>query len=187
MLPPGLGFISLSEKAWGFTETSKCPKYYLDLRKEKKSLAKGQTSYTPAVSLIIGLNETLKMIREEGLSTLFKRHATLAAATRAGCKALGLELLAEDSPSDAVTAVKAPEGTDATQIVKKMKGKYGMIIAGGQAHLKGKIFRIAHLGYFDKSDIFSAIAHLEISLKELGIPVELGKGIEAAEKVFLSE
>ncbi|MGA1789944.1 MAG: pyridoxal-phosphate-dependent aminotransferase family protein [bacterium] len=187
MLPPGLGFISLSEKAWDFTESSKCPKYYLDLRKEKKSLAKGQTSYTPAVSLIMGLNETLKMIREEGLTNLFKRHATLAAATRAGCQAVGLELLAKDSPSDAVTAVKSPDGTDATQIVKKMKGKYGMIIAGGQAELKGKIFRIAHLGYFDKCDIFSAIAHLEISLKELGLPVKLGAGIAAAEDVFLSE
>lgn len=187
MLPPGLGFISLSEKAWGFTESSKSPKYYLDLRKERKSLAKGQTSYTPAVSLFMGLNETLKMIREEGLTNLFKRHATLAAATRAGCQAVGLELLAKDSPSDAVTAVKSPDGTDASQIIKKMKGKYGMIIAGGQAELKGKIFRIAHLGYFDKCDIFSAIAHLEISLKELGLPVKLGAGIAAAEDVFLSE
>lgn len=187
MLPPGLGFISLSKKAWDFVEKSACPKYYLDLKKEKKNLAKGQTSYTPAVSLIVGLNETLKMIREEGLTNVFKRHSKLADAARSACEALGLELLAKDSPSDAVTAVKAPDGTDAGQIIKKMKGKYGMIIAGGQEHLKGKIFRIAHLGYFDKSDIFSAIAHLEMSLKELGIPVELGAGIVAAENVFLSE
>jgi aspartate aminotransferase-like enzyme len=127
------------------------------------------------------------MIREEGLANVFKRHSKLADATRSACKALGLELLAKDSPSDAVTAVKAPEGTDAGQIIKKMKGKYGMIIAGGQEHLKGKIFRIAHLGYFDKSDIFSAIAHLEMSLKELGIPVEPGAGIVAAENEFLSD
>ncbi|MGA1843317.1 MAG: pyridoxal-phosphate-dependent aminotransferase family protein [bacterium] len=187
MLPPGLAFISLSEKAWKCTESSTCPKYYLNLKKEKKNLAKGQTAYTPAVSLIVGLNETLKMIREEGLTNVFKRHATLAAATRAACQALGLELLANDSPSDAVTAVCAPEGTDASQIIKKMKGKYGMIIAGGQEHLKGKIFRIAHLGYFDKCDIFSAVAHLELSLKELGIPAKPGAGIAAAEQVFLAE
>ncbi|MGA1863534.1 MAG: pyridoxal-phosphate-dependent aminotransferase family protein [bacterium] len=187
MLPPGLGFISLSKKAWDLAEKSTCPKYYLDLKKEKKNLAKGQTSYTPAVSLIVGLNETLKMIREEGLTNVFKRHSKLAEATRSACEALGLKLLAKDSPSDAVTAVNAPEGTDAGQIIKKMKGKYGMIIAGGQDHLKGKIFRIAHLGYFDKSDIFSAIAHLEMSLQELGIPVKLGAGIMAAENVFLSE
>lgn len=187
MLPPGLAFISLSDKAWGLAEKSTCPKYYLDLKKEKKSLGKGQTSYTPAVSLIVGLNETLNMIREEGLPKVFSRHSTLASATRAACEALGLELLAKDSPSDALTAVRAPEGTDATQIIKKMKGKYGMIIAGGQEHLKGKIFRIAHLGYSDKLDIFSAIAHLEISLKELDLPVKLGAGIEAAEKVFMTE
>jgi aspartate aminotransferase-like enzyme len=187
MLPPGLAFISLSEKAWGLTEKSTCPKYYLDLKKEKKNLAKGQTSYTPAVSLIIGLNETLKMIKAEGITNVFKRHAKLAAATRAACKAIGLELLAKESPSDAVTSVKAPNNIDATQIIKVMKGKYGMIIAGGQEHLKGKIFRIAHLGYFDKCDIFSAIAHLEISLIELGYPVELGAGIVGAEKVFMAE
>ncbi len=186
MLPPGLAFISLSEKAWGMSDMSKCPKYYLDLKKERKNLAKGQTSYTPAIALIFGLNETLKIIREEGLTNVFKRHATLAAATRVAVEALGLELLAKDSPSDALTAVKSPDGIDASQIIKKMKGKYGMIIAGGQDHLKGKIFRIAHLGYYDKSDIFSAIAHLEMSLKELGIPVKLGAGVEEAEKIFLS-
>ena len=187
MIPPGLAFACLSDKAWNFVEKSSLPKYYFDFKKERKNLLKGQTAYTPAVSLVVAIKETLTMIQEEGLKNIFQRHQRLARATRAEVKAIGLELLAPQSPSNAVTAVKAPEGVDAQEIVKKMKGKYGMIIAGGQAHLKGKIFRIAHLGYADLSDTFSAIACLEMSCKELGLPVTLGAGIRAAQEIFLTD
>ncbi len=184
MLPPGLAFVALSPRAWEEVKKSTLPKYYFDFAKEKKNLDKNQTAYTPAVSLILGLQKSLRMIREETLEGVIKRHQKLADATRAGVQALGLELFAPDSPSNAVTAVKAPDGIDGQAIVKKLKDSYGITIAGGQAHAKGKIFRIAHIGYFDPFDIITAIGALEIVLNELGHKVEMGKGVKAAQKIL---
>lgn len=183
MLPPGLAFITLSDKAWKFAETSNLPKFYFDLKKERKNHLKNQTSYTPAVSLIMGLDQVLTRIKEEGLENVFARHQKLALATREAMKALGLELLA-DQPSDAVTAVKAPEGISGGDIVKTLRNKYRMTIAGGQEHLKGKIFRIAHLGYSDQFDVINAVSAVEQTLKSLGYPVELGKGVQKALEIL---
>jgi aspartate aminotransferase-like enzyme len=184
MLPPGLAFASVSEKAWRFAESSDLPKYYFDFKKELKSLLKNSTSYTPAVSLVIGLRDSLGKIKRTGLKNVFDRHEKLANATRAAMKALGLELYAQDSPSNAVTAVCVPDKIDGSQIVKTLREKYGITIAGGQDRAKGKIFRIAHLGYFDKFDILMAISAIEMVLKDLGYNVELGKGVKAAMEVL---
>ena len=184
MLPPGLAMVNLSEKAWRFAETSTCPRYYFDLRKERKALAKNQSAYTPAVSLIIGLKEVLEEIKREGLEKVLAHHARLARATRTAMEALGLELYAKDSPSDAVTAVKVPPGIDGAAIPKMMREHFGITIAGGQDRAKGKIFRIAHLGYVDIFDITTGIAALEMVLKKLGYEVTFGKGVGAAIEVY---
>jgi len=188
MLPPGLAFVTLSDKALSFVEKSDIPKYYFNFKKELKKLIKdNETNFTPAVSLIMGLRESLNMIKEDGLENLFKRHARLADATRAAAKALGLELYAPDSPSNAVTAIKAPAGIDGQKIVKILRDKHNITIAGGQSEAKGKIFRIAHMGYLDTYDIIMVISALEMTLKELGFPVELGKGVKAAAEIFEKE
>ncbi|MBA7579833.1 Serine-pyruvate aminotransferase [subsurface metagenome] len=183
MLPPGLSFLSISEKAGKKIESSKLPRYYFDLKKYRKSLDKFDFPFTPAVSLILGLKKSLSLIREEGLEEVLKRHQVLAEATRAAVKAMGLELLAE-KPVNALTAVKVPEGIDGNELTKMLKEKYGINFAGGQAQLKGKIFRIAHLGYFDKLDIILAISALEMALHQLGYKFELGAGIKAAEEIL---
>ncbi|MBN2468028.1 MAG: alanine--glyoxylate aminotransferase family protein [Deltaproteobacteria bacterium] len=184
MLPPGLSFAAVSDKAWSFVEKSDIPKYYFNFKKELKNLKDNQTAWTSAVSLVMGLNESLKMIQAEGLDNAFKRHAKLAAATRAGVKAMGLELYAPTSPSDSVTAVKAPAGVDGQKVVKILRDKHNITIAGGQSQAKGKIFRIAHLGYFDTYDIIMVISALEMTLRELGFAVELGKGVQAAAAIL---
>ncbi len=182
MLPPGLAFACLSEKAWKMVERSNLPKYYFDFRKELKNLIKNQSAYTPAVSLVIGLHESLKMIREEGLENVFSRHRRFAEATRAAVEALGLKLYAPKSPSEAVTAVLAPEGIDAQKIVRIMRDKHGIIIAGGQDRAKGKIFRISHMGYIDRFDLITAISALEMTLQELGYSFDLGIGVKTMEE-----
>lgn len=182
MLPPGLAFACLSDKAWKMVERSNLPKYYFDFRKELKNLLKNQSAYTPAVSLVIGLHESLKMIRDEGLENVFSRHRRFAEATRAAVQALGLKLYAPKSPSEAVTAVLAPEGIDAQKIVKIMRDKHGVIIAGGQDRAKGKIFRISHMGYIDRFDLITAISALEMTLLELGYSFDLGIGVKTMEE-----
>lgn len=185
MLPPGLAFASVSEKAWGFAERSNLPKYYFNFREELKSLAESnQSVYTPAVSLLVGLRESLRIMQEEGLDNIFARHDALARATRAGVVAMGLELFAPSSPSNSLTAVKAPPGIDGGKVVKTLREKYGITIAGGQSQAKGKIFRIAHLGYFDRFDIIIALSALEMTLNELGFKVERGRGVKAAEEIL---
>ena len=186
MLPPGLAFITLSERAWEAAEKSRCPKYYFDLRKELKNQREGQTAYTPAVSLIVGLRESIAMIKEEGLENVFKRHALLAKATREAMKAIGLELFSQ-SPSEAVTAVKVPQGIEGGKIPKILREKYGVVIAGGQAKLKGKIFRISHMGYVTKFDMVLAISAVEAVLKELGYKFELGAGVKKAQEILWEE
>jgi len=186
MLPPGLAFAALSDRAWSLTEKSDLPKYYFNFKKELKNLTKNQTAYTPAVSLIMGLRESLKMLKEEGLEKIFARHDRLARAVRAGVKAMGLELYAPESPSNAVTAIMAPSGIDGQAVVKNLRDQHGITIAGGQDQAKGKIFRIAHLGYFVDSDIIIALSALEQVLNNLGYKVDYGKGLRAAQEVLSS-
>jgi aspartate aminotransferase-like enzyme len=185
MLPPGLAFAALSDKAWKFVERSDLPKYYFNFKKELKSAQKNQSSYTPAISLFVGLRETLNMIRKEGLEGVFRRHEKLAEATRAAVKALGLELYAPDSPSNAVTAVKIPEGIDGERLKDLFFERFGITVAEGQDRAKGKIIRIAHLGYYERLDMVMVISALEMLLKEMGYNFELGKGVKAAEEILM--
>ncbi len=184
MLPPGLAFIAMSEKAWAKVEEAKRPRYYFDLKKERKSQSKADTAYTPAVSMIMGLRASLDIIKKEGLENIFARHALLSKATREAMKALGLELLAPESPSEAVTAVKVPAGVDGGAIPKTLRDKYGVTIAGGQSQLKGKIFRLSHMGYVSKADMLLVIGMVEVVLKELGYSLELGKGVSKAQEIL---
>lgn len=179
MLPPGLAFAGVSDKAWSISKNSKLPKFYFNWAKERSNMEKNQTNFTPAISLIIGLRESLRIIKEEGIENVYKRIDVLARATREGAEALGLKIFAK-SPSPAVTAIVAPEGIDGQAIYKTLWKKYGVTGAGGQDHLKGKIFRIATLGYADKYDVITAVAALEFTLRDLGFKFELGKGVAAA-------
>ncbi len=185
MLPPGLAFAALSEKAWRMVERSNLPKYYFDFKKELKSTKKNQSSYTPAISLFVGLRESLNMIRKEGLEALFKRHEKLARATREAVKALGLGLYAPDSPSNAVTAVKIPEGIDGERLKDLFFERFGITVAEGQDRAKGKIIRIAHLGYYERLDMVMVISALEMLLKEMGHRFELGAGVRRLEEVLM--
>jgi len=185
MLPPGLGFVSVSPKAWRLSEVAKCPRYYFDLTKAKKAIDKTDTPFTPAISLIVALNEALKMMRQDGLENIFLRHKKMADATRGAVRALGLELFAPSAASDVVTAVKVAPGLDGEKLVKTMRDTYGVTIAGGQAELKGKVFRIAHMGYIEEFDIIAGISCLEKVLHQMGYKFELGAGVKAAEEVFL--
>jgi aspartate aminotransferase-like enzyme len=184
MLPPGLGFISVSPKAWSLISQSKCPKYYFDLNSAKKALDKTDTPFTPAISLIIALNQALKMIRQAGCQKVFMRHKKMAEAVRQAAAALGLELFAPDAASDAVTAIKLPAEIDGAKLVKTMRDNYGVSIAGGQAQLKGRIIRIAHMGYISESDIILGIACLEKVLSEMGYRFQPGAGVKAAKRAF---
>jgi aspartate aminotransferase-like enzyme len=184
MLPPGLAFAALSDKAWGFVERSTLPKYYFNFQKELKNIAKNQSAYTPAISLILGLAQSLRMIRKEGLENIFARHARLARATRSAMKAIGLALYAPEAGADSMTAVLAPPGIDGQKIVKILREKHRLTIAGGQDQARGKIFRLAHLGFVNSFDVIMGVAAVEMTLKELGHDFELGKGVKAAMEVF---
>jgi len=188
MLPPGLAALSVSPKAWKAYERSTLPKFYFDWGPYKKNIDKQTTPFTPPVSLIIGLAEAIKMMREETIEGIISRHSRLAEATRRGCEALGMKLFAPaDGRGSAVTPVWVPEGIDGKQIVKIMKNKYGVTIAGGQDEYEGRIFRVGHLGYFGEFDIITTLAALEMTLAELGYDFERGAGIKAAEAVFMGE
>ncbi len=184
-LPPGLALVALSEKAWKFADQSKCPHFYFDLKKERKNLGNQTSAYTPAVSLVKGLRAVLKSIKEEGLENVHKRHNRLARATRAAAKALGLKVIAPDSPADSLTGVFVPDGIDGAKIVKSLRDEFGVTLAGGQDQWKGKIIRIAHLGYVDTFDTIVAIAAIEMALKKFGHAVEMGKGVAAAQEILL--
>ncbi len=185
MLPPGLSFVALSDKAWRLVEHSDLPKYYFDFKKELRKLQDNDTSFTPAITLIVGLRDSLRMIRGEGLEALFSRHQKLADATREAAKALGLELYAEKSPSNALTAVKVPEAIGAKELKGLFYERFGITVAGGQDQAKGKIIRIAHLGYYDRLDVIMVVSALEMLLKEMGHSFELGAGVRAAEEVLI--
>jgi len=184
MVPPGLAFIAISPKAWKLAEASKLPKYYFDFKMAKAAMDKNDTPFTPAVSLVIGLRESLKVLKEEGLDATLMRHKKLAGAVRAAAIALGLELFAKSASSNAVTAIKAPAGIDSEKIVKLLRDKYGVWIAGGQAQMKGKVFRIAHMGYMAEPDMLIAVSSLEMVLAELDYKFERGVGVKAAEEVL---
>jgi len=184
MLPPGLGFCALSDKAWAMNTTSRLPKYYFDLAAERKTVVKNEAHFTPAVSIVIGLRTVLEMLDREGLANVFKRHDRLARATRAGAEALGLGLFCKATPSPAVTAVIAPPGLDSEQIVTAYSKTHNITIAGGQGEMKGRIFRLGHMGYAAEFDVIVALAALEQVLADLGQPVDFGAGVRGAQKVF---
>lgn len=183
MIPPGLAYIAFSQKAWNLVGSSKLPRFYFDAGKAKKNLEKQTTPWTPAVSLIIQQKKSLDIIKSQGLEKLYTHHRILGDATRAGVKALGLELLAQ-KPGNILTAVKTPAGIDGTKLVKSMQGKYMAYIAGAQDPNKGKFFRIAHLGYMGGFDIITALSALELTLADLGYKFEMGSSVRAAEPIL---
>jgi aspartate aminotransferase-like enzyme len=185
MIPPGLSFASVSEKAARAMEKSKLPRYYFDYTKERKSLAKGESSYTPATSLVVCLHGVLNYIKTLGRENLIANAAFLAEATRESSVALGLTNFAVSSPANAVTSINAPAGIESTKIVKELRSRFGVILTDGQGSMKGKMFRIAHLGYYDFLDLVAVLGALEISLLKVGHKVELGSGVRAAQNVFL--
>lgn len=186
MLPPGLAFASVSEKAWQLADKAKNGAFYFNFKRERENQTKNQTAYTPAVSMILGLQEVLRMLKAEGLENVFGRHAALARAMREGVKAAGLELFPKESPSDALTAISAPAGVDGQAIYKNLRVQYGMTAAGGQDHLKGKIFRVSHMGYMDRFDVIATVAAIEMVLKGLGHPVKLGSGVSKAQELLMA-
>lgn len=186
MIPPGLAFLAVSKKAWARVEASKLPSYYFNLKKYRKALKDNDTPWTSAVSLFIGLQRSLEIILGEGMEAVLARHAKMATAVREAVAALGLKVYSA-SPSNAVTPVNVPSGIDGELLVKTMRDKYGVTVAGGQSELKGKIFRVAHLGFMESFDCVVALAALEIVLSEMGYDLELGKGVGAAEQVILGK
>ena len=190
MLPPGLAAVSISDKAWEAANRSSLPKFYFSYKKAIDSINKAQptTPFTPSVSLIVGLSEALKMMRDEGLEGMIERHSMLAEATRRGLESMGIKLFApSNGRGSAVTPAWVPDGIDGKALVKKMKEEQGITIAGGQDRLSGKVFRIGHLGYFDRFDILTTLAGLEMTLVELGYDFEPGSGVRAAEETFLNK
>ncbi len=185
MIPPGLAFASISDKAGKAMEKAKLPRYYFDYAKERKSLAKGESSYTPATSLVVCLHAALNYIKDLGRENLIGNAALLAEATREAAVALGLTNFAVGTPANAVTAINAPAGIESTKIVKDMKSRFGVILTDGQGSMKGHMFRIAHLGYYDFLDLLAVLGALEITLLKVGHKVELGSGVRAAQNVYL--
>jgi len=192
MIPPGLAYLSVSDRAWAAMETSKNPRYYFDLRKERKAAHKGESAYTPAVALIAGLGAALDYIAgqaggnlAEGRVLLIENAQTCAAMTRAGLVALGFTLFAPTAAAAAATAVAVPEGLDSGAVVKTLKARFGAVIANGQGEMQGKIFRIAHLGFFDYMDTIALLGALELIARDtLKLPIQLGQGLAAAQQVF---
>lgn len=183
MIPPGLAYIAFGPKAWKLVETSKCPKFYFDAKKARKNLVGKTTPWTPAISLVIQQKKALDIILGMGLEKMYNHHLILGDATRAGVKALGLELLAKH-PGNILTAVKTPAGIEGGKIVKTMQGKYMAYIQGAQDPNKGKFFRIAHLGYMGGFDIITALVALEMTLTDLGYKLEPGASVRAAEPIL---
>jgi len=192
MIPPGLSYLSVSEKAWAAAETSKNPRYYFDLRKERKNQGKGETAYTPAVALVAGLGAALDYIAgqaggdlEKGRIALIDNAQVNAAATRAGLVALGFTLFAPTAPAAAATAVAVPEGMNSGDVVKALKTKFSLVTANGQGEMQGKIFRVAHLGFFDYLDTVAFLGAMEHIAKDtLGLPVVYGQAVAAAQEVY---
>jgi aspartate aminotransferase-like enzyme len=186
-LPPGLAFVSVSARAWERMESAKAPRFYFDLRRERKNQVNGESAFTPAISNVVALRAALEFVKGQGgVDSLVKNAATLAACTRAAAGALGLPLVAPKAYGDALTALYPPPGIDSGAIVKALKMDFASTVAGGQGELKGKILRVAHLGYYDATDIFGLLCSLEIVLQRLGHRFQLGAGMAAAEKEYLA-
>jgi aspartate aminotransferase-like enzyme len=183
MVPPGLAFLAISPKAWALAETSKAPRFYFDLKKEKKSAANGESAWTPNTSLLLALAEALKYIKSLGMDKLIENAQILARATREAMQALGLELFSS-APGSSVTSVRPPAGMDSGVIIKEYRKRFNAIITNGQGSMKGQIFRLAHLGYFDFHDLFAVVAELEIILSANGFPVKFGSGVAAVQNVY---
>ena len=192
MIPPGLAYLSVSDKAWAAMEKAKSPRYYFDLRKERKNAAKGESAYTPAVALIAGLGAALDYIAgqaggdlEKGRIALIDNAQVNAAATRAGLVELGFTLFAPTAPAAAATAVAVPEGMNSGDVVKALKAKFALVTANGQGEMQGKIFRVAHLGFFDYLDTIAFLGAMEHIAKDtLGLPVKYGQAVAAAQQVY---
>ncbi len=184
MCPPGLACVAMNERGWCAAERATCPRFYWDLSTERRWQAKGQAQFTPAVSLLAGLDVALGLLRAEGLPNVHRRHERLARAARAAAEALGLALFARGTPSPAVTAIVAPPGVDGDAIVHAYGAEQNITIAGGQGEMKGKLFRLAHLGWVDESDLVVGAAALERVLAGLGVPVELGTAVTAVQRSF---
>jgi aspartate aminotransferase-like enzyme len=192
MIPPGLAYLSVSEKAWAAMDKSKNPRYYFDLRKERKNAVKGESAYTPAVALVAGLGAALDYIAgqaegdlEQGRIALVDNAQANAEATRAGLVALGFTLFAPFAPAAAATAVAVPEGMNSGDVVKALKSRFSLITANGQGEMQGKIFRVAHLGFFDYLDTIAFLGAMEHIAKDtLGLPVVFGQAVAAAQRVY---
>lgn len=185
MLPPGLAFIGLSDRAWQRTRETSSPRFYFDLQSERKRQARGSTAYTPAVSLVFGLCAALKLMREEGLERVYARHDRMARATRAAVTAMGLKLLAPGNPSPAATGLYVPDGADGDELLEYLRARLGITFAEGQDHLQGKVIRIAHVGYMGAFDVIVAVSALEMAFRKFGLPVTLGQGVAAAQEILL--
>jgi aspartate aminotransferase-like enzyme len=192
MIPPGLAYCAVSERAWKRMETAKSARYYFDFRKERKAAAKGESAYTPATSLFAALGAALDFIRQMGKGDLVTGREALvnsaelaAEMTRAGAKALGLKLFAASAPASALTAIESPAGVDSSALVKEFRDSFAAVVANGQGEMKGKLFRIAHLGYYDYLDTIGILAALEHVLSSVtGKPVEYGAALSAAQEVY---
>jgi serine---pyruvate transaminase len=185
MMPPGLAFISVSAKAWAKIDATPIRSFYFDLRRYRKSLAESDTPFTPANTLIKAQRVSLKKIRAEGIENLWNRHAKIAAACRAGVQALGLKLFAQ-RPNNALTVITVPDGLDGSATLKKLEKQFGYKLADGQDNLKGKIWRLSHMGYTDSFEVLGALAAIELVLKESGYPVQVGAGVAAFQQAFAS-
>ncbi|GIK17285.1 MAG: serine-pyruvate aminotransferase [Planctomycetota bacterium] len=183
MLPPGLGFLAVNDRAWQRIDSGKTPTLYNDLKAYRKSLEKNDVPYTPANTLILGAVHNLRKIKERGLENIWKETALFARATRAAVAALGLKTYAKD-PTDSVTGIWVPQGVDEAKLRKTLRGDFGQQWAGGQGDLEGKIVRITHMGYMDIFDTLGGIAALELALKKNGYNTPIGAGVSAAQKVF---
>lgn len=187
MIPPGLAMVSISAKAWALAKASKLPKFYFSWEKSHKAMteeALANTPYTPSISLIIQLAESIKLLEKEGLEAVWARHAKMGAATRAAMEALGLKLFCTGQPSNAVTSIVVPGGVDGKKLFKTVRDTYGITLAGGQGKVKDTIFRIGHLGFADDWDVIATVAAVERALREQGYAITLGAGVAAAEKVL---
>jgi aspartate aminotransferase-like enzyme len=188
MIPPGLAFVAMNERAQAQVKSKKAPSFYFSFEQAMAKLTEEKlpdTPWTPSVSLVCQLQESLKLIQAEGIEAIWKRHLLLARATREAVSAMGLKLFAQDSPNPGVTSIHSPDGVDSGVIVKKLREEWGISIVGGQGKLKGKIFRIGHMGYCDRTDILMTIAALECVLTEMGVRVNRGAGVVKAEDIFI--
>jgi aspartate aminotransferase-like enzyme len=183
MLPPGLAFLAISPKAQEAMKSSTIPKFYLSLTKALKSLGDRTTPFTPPVSIIIGLDKALEQLIDEGMENVWARHRLMAAATRAGIEGMGLTTFSQ-APSASATALVLPEGIDGSKLHKKLRDEYKITCAGGQDHLKGKIERIAHMGYYDQFDMLVVMGAIELAMKELGAEIKIGEGVAATQRYF---